>query len=157
IGIVLAATGVLLAGMVWEFGSTVASQADQLMSKLSDALTAFEQYSQRYANLHRLFTLSNVNLEGPTVSLLSATVSMTAAVVLVLFVAAYTSVNPSPYINGFLRFFSPRRRKQVSTILGDVDTALKWWLLGQLIAMSVVGVITAVGLLIVGVPLALPL
>jgi predicted PurR-regulated permease PerM len=157
IAIVLISTAMLLLGTVWEFGSTITAETDQLLSKLSEALATLQQHAQRYGNVRRLLSQSNLNLQEPTVSLVSATVWATAAVILVLFVAAYCSINPNMYIEGFLRFFPQKRRTQVRTVLTETGSALKWWVFGRLIAMAVVGVITAVGLVIVKVPMAFPL
>ena len=120
-------------------------------------MKTLQQHAQRYGNVRRLLSQSNLNLQEPTVSLVSATVWATAAVILVLFVAAYCSINPNMYIEGFLRFFPQKRRTQVRTVLTETGSALKWWVFGRLIAMAVVGVITAVGLVIVKVPMAFPL
>src|SRR5205085_10910881 len=57
----------------------------------------------------------------------------------------------------FLSFFTQKSRQRAQRILDDTAAALRWWLLGQLIAMAVVGVITTVGLLIIGAPMAVPL
>jgi predicted PurR-regulated permease PerM len=48
---------------------------------------------------------------------------------------------------------SPRRRRAfVSDLLIEIVHALRWWLLGQLIAMAVIGVTTGVVLTLLGVP-----
>jgi len=157
ITIVLIAAGVVLLGTAWIFGSKMLAEADQLMSKLSDALASLQQRTQNYPNLHRIVSQSNLNLEKPTENLLSATIWTAAAIILVLFIGAYTAVSPGMYIEGFLRLFPEARRKQVRTVLNETGFALRWWLFGQLIAMAVVGVITVIGLFIIGVPMAFSL
>jgi predicted PurR-regulated permease PerM len=157
IAIVLTATGFLFFGGTWEFGSKLISEANDLMAKMSDALASMQQHVQRYENLQRLFSQSSLNLEQPTKSVLSGGVWTIAALALVFFVGAYVSIEPDLYIDGILRFFGQRRQAQVRSILTGTGAALKWWLLGQLISMAVVGVITMVGLLIVQAPMAIPL
>jgi len=157
IAMVLSATGFLVIGGSLEFGSKLISEANDLMAKLSDALTSMQQHVQRYQNLQHLFSQSSLNLEQPTKSFLSGGVWTIAALALVFCVGAYLSIEPDLYIDGILRFFGQRRQAQVRNILTGAGTALKWWLLGQLISMAVVGIITMVGLLIVHAPMAIPL
>jgi predicted PurR-regulated permease PerM len=157
IAMVLSATAFLVIGGIWEFGSKLISEANELMAKLSDALASIQQHVQRYQNLQRLFSQSSLNLEQPTKSFLSGGVWTIADLALVFFVGAYVSIEPDLYIDGILRFFGERRQAQVRSILTGTGTALKWWLLGQLISMAVVGVITMVGLLIVQAPMVVPL
>jgi predicted PurR-regulated permease PerM len=157
IAIVLIATACLVVGGVWEFGSKIIGEADALMSKLSDALESLREHGQKYQNLWRMVAQTSVDLKQPTETLLYGGIKTGAALALVLFVAAYVSIDPRTYIDGFLNFCSQRRQRQLRVMLDDIHNALKWWLLGQLIAMAVVGVITTVGLLIIQAPMALPL
>ena len=80
-----------------------------------------------------------------------------ADIVLVLFLAMYLAVDPSTYRNGFLLLLPRAVRDDVGAALDASGVALRQWLIGQLGAMAVVGVLTGLGLWAVGVPLALPL
>jgi predicted PurR-regulated permease PerM len=157
IAIVLIATACLVVGGVWVFGSKIVAEADALLSKLSDALEVLREHVQQYQNLWRVVSQTSLDLKQPTESLFYGGIKTTASLALALFVGAYVSIDPRTYIDGFLKFFSQRRQRQVRIMLNDVQNALKWWLLGQLVAMAVVGIITTVGLLIIEVPMALPL
>lgn len=78
-------------------------------------------------------------------------------VVLVLFLAMYLAVDPRTYRNGFLLLLPKAVREDVGSALDASGAALRKWLVGQLGAMVVVGVLTGLGLWAVGVPLALTL
>lgn len=80
-----------------------------------------------------------------------------ADVVLVLFLAMYLAVDPKTYRNGFLLLLPRAVRDDVGEALDASGDALRKWLVGQLGAMVVVGVLTGLGLWAVGVPMALPL
>lgn len=80
-----------------------------------------------------------------------------ADVVLVLFLAMYLAVDPATYRNGFLLLLPRGVRDDVGEALDASGDALRKWLVGQLGAMVVVGVLTGLGLWAVGVPMALPL
>ena len=80
-----------------------------------------------------------------------------ASIVLVLFLGLYLSTDPHLYTDLFLSFFDAPLRRRMERLLDAMASALRWWLLGQFIAMAVVGVITAIGLLIIGAPMAISL
>src|SRR3954468_22181102 len=80
-----------------------------------------------------------------------------ADLVLVLFLSMYLGVNPASYRNGFLLLLPPVHRERVGHALEEAGVALRKWLMGQLGAMLMVGVLTGLGLWLVGVPLAIPL
>lgn len=74
---------------------------------------------------------------------------------LILFAGIYFAVDPGMYVAGALRLLPPSRRPQVRRALEDAGTALRNWLVAQLIVMLVVGVVTGVGLALLDVPLSL--
>jgi predicted PurR-regulated permease PerM len=149
---------VLLLGGAWEFGSGLANEADQIMLKASQSVTALEKRAGHYKGLHHLFAPGNsVNLQESARSALKLTIDATAAIVLVLFVGIYASVDPRLYINIALRLFPRGQRSRVDRLFDDIARALRWWVLGQSVSMIAVGIITGIGMLIVKVPMALSL
>jgi predicted PurR-regulated permease PerM len=74
---------------------------------------------------------------------------------LMLFTGIYLAVNPSLYLDGFVRLWPLRHRDKMHDALLGSGEALRKWLLGQLVSMGSVGVLTGVGLWIVGAPLPL--
>lgn len=79
------------------------------------------------------------------------------ALVIVLFTGLYLAASPQPYVRGFLRLFPLRRRHRIGEVIYACGYTLRWWLLGQLLAMIVVGLLMGVGLALIGVPLAFAL
>ena len=69
----------------------------------------------------------------------------------------YFAIAPSLYVGGIVRLVPISYRPRARTILLDVGQTLQWWSLGQLIDMVVVGVLSGIGLVVLGVPLALAL
>jgi predicted PurR-regulated permease PerM len=82
-----------------------------------------------------------------------ALIALGIAVVL----SAYLAASPTEYEEGMLRLIPPDRRRRTSRVFRDVVSAMGWWMIGQLVPMTVLGIVSAVGLLIVGVPLAFTL
>jgi predicted PurR-regulated permease PerM len=73
----------------------------------------------------------------------------------IIFVAIFTAADPNAYRNGLLSLVPPRRREDFARLLDDTGTMLRWWLLGQLVAMLAVGTATWLLLTAIGMPSAL--
>jgi predicted PurR-regulated permease PerM len=80
-----------------------------------------------------------------------------ADLAIVLFIAVYLGISPRPYMRATLALVPPPHRMHTQAALHDCGKDLRAWLLGQLVAMTFVGVLTAVGLWLVGVPHAIAL
>ena len=80
-----------------------------------------------------------------------------ADVILVLFLALYLAVDPRSYRNGFLMLMPAAARDKIGKAIDASGRALRNWLVGQGVSMLLVGVLTGIGLWLVGVPLAIPL
>lgn len=78
-------------------------------------------------------------------------------VFLVLFAGLYIAAQPKLYRDGFLKLVPPQDRPRIDATLVRCGVFLRNWLLGQLIAMIVVGTLTGVGLQLLQVPSALAL
>jgi len=89
--------------------------------------------------------------------LFGSAVGAIGATVLMLVVGIYLAADPDLYRRGVLHLMPYRQRARVSRALGDAATGLSRWLLGQGVAMLAVGVLTAAGLALIGMPLAVPL
>jgi predicted PurR-regulated permease PerM len=69
----------------------------------------------------------------------------------------YFAANPTLYLKGLVSLVPKARRARTHDVLNKVGHVLRWWFLGQLIDMAVVGVLTVVGLALIGMPMALAL
>jgi predicted PurR-regulated permease PerM len=74
-----------------------------------------------------------------------------AAIVLIIS-AIYIAAQPDLYRRGFAVLFGRKRRNEVDEGMYLIGTSLKLWLLGQLIVMAIVGALSYVALLLIGVP-----
>lgn len=88
---------------------------------------------------------------------LGSTLAVVAAILLVLFVTIYVAVDPGLYQRGALRLLPPRHRERAMVVLGAIGATLRKWLVTQLIAMIVIGVVTTGVLLALDVRAAVPL
>jgi len=88
---------------------------------------------------------------------LSSTISVVAGLVLILVLSVYIGADPDTYHDGFMVLFPRPWRKRAGEVLSAISVALRKWLVTQLIAMVVIGVVSTVVLLILGVNAAVPL
>jgi predicted PurR-regulated permease PerM len=70
----------------------------------------------------------------------------------VVVMALYLARQPTLYRDGLISLFSPRHRAIAKAVFDDAAATLRAWVVGQLIAMSVLALLTALGLWILGVP-----
>lgn len=77
--------------------------------------------------------------------------------VVVLVVGFYGALNAREDIQGLLRLFPADKRQRAKEVAGKVVYQLRWWMIGQLIPMAVLGVATMIFLWILHVPLAFTL
>ncbi|HEX7239439.1 MAG TPA: AI-2E family transporter, partial [Longimicrobiaceae bacterium] len=73
----------------------------------------------------------------------------------VLVMAVYLALRPRLYRDGVLALVPPVHRDLARDILSDLGTTLRAWIVGQLLAMVVLGTLTWVGLELLNVPYAL--
>jgi predicted PurR-regulated permease PerM len=73
----------------------------------------------------------------------------------VLVMGIYLALRPSMYKEGFIMLAPPLHRELVRDILSDLGRTLKAWIVGQILAMTVLGILTWIGLELLGVPYAL--
>ncbi|MBZ8182578.1 AI-2E family transporter [Oscillatoria salina] len=92
---------------------------------------------------------------GGGISFFSSSLGVLLNLLLVIVLSLMLLADPEPYRRGFVRLFPSFYRRRVEEILLQCDKALQGWLLGILFNMAVIAVFSFVGLLILGIPLAL--
>lgn len=80
-----------------------------------------------------------------------------AGLFIVLFVGVYVALDPHRYVDHAVRVLPPARRARGAEVLSALHHALQQWLLGRFADMLVLASLTTVGLLLLGVPFAVPL
>jgi predicted PurR-regulated permease PerM len=91
---------------------------------------------------------------GQATGAVSRTVSALGSFAIILFLGLVFAASPGPYVRGLLALVPERREARTREVLEAVTNTLRWWLVGRLISMTVIGVATGVGLALLGVPLA---
>jgi predicted PurR-regulated permease PerM len=97
------------------------------------------------------------DIVGGVFGVVSSTLGVLGSGLVILVTAIYLAADPQTYRDGLIRLVPPAHRDRARQILDQVGQALLWWLIGKLIAMTLIGVLTYLGLLALGTPLALSL
>jgi predicted PurR-regulated permease PerM len=87
----------------------------------------------------------------------SSTLAVLGGIVLILFVAVFVAVDAATYHDGLMHLFPHRMRSRAGEVLSATATTLRRWLFTQFIGMVVVGALTTVVLLLLGIPAAVAL
>ena len=74
----------------------------------------------------------------------------------VAIMALYLARDPAPYREWLIAFFPPVHRDLVRDVLHETADTLRRWIVGQLLAMLILAVFTAIGLYLLDVPFWLP-
>jgi predicted PurR-regulated permease PerM len=100
------------------------------------------------------YTQHPEKLLGPAEAIGASVATGLGAVIVVLLTALYTAIRPEPLVHGFLRLFPPARRPEAAAVLGRLRYSYLGWLRGMVIGMLVLGGLTYLGLMLVGLPFA---
>jgi predicted PurR-regulated permease PerM len=90
-------------------------------------------------------------------SFLSSTVAVIGGIILILFTAIYIGAEPRLYHKGLLHLIPHQARRRGEEVLAAIGVTLRRWLVTQLIAMVVIGVLTTIVLKLLGIRAALSL
>ena len=158
---VLGATGYLLFPVL-------ATQASQLASALPGALS---QLAERSLSLARELglnigggggeispsTLASAGRRvlGGALGLFGGLAAFFAGLIILVFVPLYLAAMPGPVVGWVVRLFPPEKRGEVQDLLSETRSSLLKWLGGQLVSMTVIGVLSTAALYLIGVPGAL--
>lgn len=163
LAVVLLALAVGFGLLMWLFGAQLAGEMESLKASLPAAWAQFQGWLatspagpavQQFAEQARSGAAGWAAKLGALA--MSASGNLTY-LVLMLAGGIYLSAQPGLYREGALKLFPVDRRALVGDALDASGYALRAWLGGQVLAMVVVGLLTGVGLWLLGVPAAVGL
>jgi predicted PurR-regulated permease PerM len=142
----------------------VVEQSSQLSDQLSASLSSLETrlsnssvgniILEQISGLPTLATGNTTSLLSNASSIFSNTMDAFVRAIIALFVGIYLAYEPNTYINGLLKLFPRSRRAHYHEALNKTGYALRWWLVGRLASMAIVGILSVIGLMLLDVPLA---
>ena len=157
---------VLLVGLGLVGGPRIAEQTASLSDRVSQATTSISQYlearewgqwlveeAKRFGDQFSAGT----DLLGRITRFFSTAMSWIVGLVVVVVLALYLSASPGVYLDNILRLVPKPRRDRAREVFEVLGRSLRWWLIGRLSAMALLGLLTTIGLAVTGVPLAVTL
>ncbi len=158
---VVIVVGVIVAAF-WTFGAQVSQQADELKQMIPAAWSALEARFDAWGlgDAMREWTASFGSDGGVVGNLGNIAVTVgngIADTLLVIVGGIYLAAQPELYRVGVIKLVPKRGRDLAAQAMDASARALKLWLLGRMVSMAVVGLLTWLGLMIIGVPSALAL
>ncbi len=79
------------------------------------------------------------------------------SLVVVLVAGVYFAIDPVLYVKGVLRLMPRSWRPHGLEAMREIATTLRWWFIGQFVDMVAIGLLTGIGLYLLGVKLAVTL
>jgi predicted PurR-regulated permease PerM len=161
-----------MAFLVWILAPPVVEQTRKLVEQLPTFITSWETGIDNLARKvpalrslvgqpgeHRTLTAVYGQLTGIFGSLPTKLFEIVHAAInifAVLVMGIYLSVHPALYREWLIALFPPIHRDLVRDVLADLADSLRAYIVGQLLTMTFLGAITALGLYLLDVPFWLP-
>jgi predicted PurR-regulated permease PerM len=162
VAVVLGVLGALVLG-VWLVAPTLLQQADELLQRLpgvwDDIQTTLRGTRWGSILLEELAPGDLLSQVGPATagaatSALAGTASWLTDTIFLLFLCLFLAMSPRPYLAGLRALVAPEWRLRFDPVLLAMGGALRAWVGAQLLAMTIVGGLSFVGLTLLGMPLA---
>ena len=154
----------LMVGAGWLAGPHLADQLGELTDRIPSALESLQEQLRQspwgerlLANTpdpQELMSSSNTNILGNIAGAFSTVLGGLANVLIILVIGLYLAVDPPLYTHSIRHLVPPARRERAHEVMHAIGRAMRRWLTGRIASMTVVGVLTTIGLWILGVPLA---
>lgn len=147
----------------WLYSPLISEQFQLLMNQLPQALETlrsqiFGKFGVDFLSQESLRTeldLTNSKLLTNLVSIFSTTVGTLATLAILIIVGLYLAFDPGCYIKWILKVIPESMQEKMSSLINQIGSSLRWWLLGKLVSMVLVGITTFIGLNLLHVSLAL--
>jgi predicted PurR-regulated permease PerM len=169
LGIVILLIAGFIAGTGWLLGGQVAEQADEFGAMLPQVAADVESYLQQHG--WGKWLLQQMGVGGGNggsgaddggggggamaLTALGMLSNAFSYLLVALFVGIFGAANPALYLDGIVGLTPPRHRDRMRELLAEIGHTLRRWLLGQFMAMVLIGVSTTIVLWLFGVPLAI--
>ena len=155
-----------LGGAGWLVAPSIAEQADALSDSLPEAVERLRERAQQLPWTNELLQqrerIEDSLPDGSSAFSVVSKVMGSVAGALSSFVIAFAigvclAINPPIYVCGLLKLVPLSYRPRAAEVLDESGATLRAWLLAKLLEMLLIGVLTTLGLWLLGIELALVL
>lgn len=161
--ILLLAAGCI--GVAWLLAPQIARQVDQFVDVFPQTYERFTAVLRRYdwgawlLNRTSQGVAENSGVLSSGVGLVGGAFSLTIETIvnfaLIVIIGLYLAAEARMYRRGFLALVPPERRARAEEVIDAGGEALRGWLLGKILSMTLLGVLSFIGLVLLDVRLAL--
>lgn len=160
--ITILGTLVIIVLLFWLMGSKVQSQMAQLTETLpltvENAKQRLDQSPIGQKVIEQISsTDSQQKISSMVQTIFKSTFGILGDLYVILFIGIFFTVSPKIYTDGIVQLVPSAGRAKAKAILTKLGENLKKWLKGKLFAMLIVFVLTAIGLVVMGMPMWLAL
>lgn len=153
-------------GLGWVAGPILAEEFNQLAEQLPQAAQSIQErilqsdwsrhVLERFLTPAEMLSMGSGFL-GQITGIFSTAFGLLTSGLVLLFIGIYLAASPKQYLDGAVRLLPRASRTRGAEILSALGLALRWWLVGRISSMVLVGILTAVGLSLIGMSQAMPL
>ncbi len=156
---------VILGVAAWILGPHLVQGIERLSEDIPQSLAQLDQKLQHVEWLQRAIHRATESfgdgikhrLVSHLAGMFSTALGGITGFLIIIAIGVYLSINPNLYVNGVIRLAPVRSRQRLRQVIAAQGHSLRWWLLGRISSMTVVGILTWAGLMILGIPLAFTL
>jgi predicted PurR-regulated permease PerM len=145
----------------------VVEQTQQLVANLPRYIGAWQAWLERllarYPALRQVWSTESQKFVGSLVGQAEGAVGeivprvfdtahVLVDIISILVMGIFLAMNPATYREWLIALFPPSKRDVVRDVLTDMAETLRHWIVGQVLAMALLGILTALGLYLLEVP-----
>jgi len=165
LAIVVALLVLMIVGFFGILGWQLAGRIDELVSNLSEAAEAVVKSVQdRFPQLRGLMTRTSPEKAAQVVfggessttvsGLLATPFGFVVNVLYIFFTGLYLAANPQMYRDGLVALVPVRHRNKFRHVCNEAGEALWKWTIARVASMVIIGVLSWIGLTLLGIPMA---
>jgi predicted PurR-regulated permease PerM len=148
----------------WAMAPQIAAQSTELAKQIPQSLQRLRQMVEHQPLLARIAAdlpdakqlIGSMQQFVPNAGLFfGGVLGAIGNVAIILFVGIYFALSPRQYKRGIVKLVPQGKRERAVEVMDAIGATLARWLIGKSLSMLIVGVATAGGLTLLGVPLGL--
>ncbi len=153
---------ILLVAFFWFVGARIQQQVSQLVDTLPATIQKARDQINQTPIGNKL--LQQLNSSGDSQKSLAAvkgffssSFGVLSDLYIVILLTAFFTASPTLYKKGLIKSLPTKAKDKGADLIEKISSLLKKWLKGQIIGIFFIAIVTAIGLLIIGMPLVLTL
>ena len=157
---------VFFALIMWFVLPRIADQSAQISRRINEISAQIDKYLQENAWSQDLIdqgaeitsmipSIGNVgNILERVSGAFSGAIGTLLHLLIIIVLGLYFGFEPKTYTKGLVKLFPEGMRQRAWEVLKTTGNTLKWWLMGRIFAMLILGSLVGIGLAVLGIPMA---